>query len=217
MNCAQLSTRLEDYLDGSLGGAEAAACASHVAACASCAARLSQRQALRAALRGLETPEPRPGFIDAALARAVAQSVRSPIRAGSARRPFSLRDIWLGVVLGGAVAAGLAVVFLRPLDVMRAPSPMVTLAMNEIREVGVLIDSDVPLENATIRIIVSGGIALQGYDDRHELAWQTSLDGGPNLVSLPVVARVPGEARIVAIVEHAGKRKRVAVDLEVQT
>ena len=49
------------------------------------------------------------------------------------------------------------------------------LALNESREVPLVIDSERNLDGATIRLYVTGSIALVGYEDQHEIEWLTSL------------------------------------------
>jgi hypothetical protein len=89
------------------------------------------------------------------------------------------------------------------------------LALNESREVPLVIDSERQLDGATIRILVTGSVSLTGYDQQHEVEWQTSLTRGANLLSLPVTARETGEGRIVAEIEHQGKTRRVSVVMHV--
>jgi hypothetical protein len=60
-----------------------------------------------------------------------------------------------------------------------------------------------------------GGIALQGFEDQQQIDWNAHLRRGPNLLSLPVVARTSGDGVLLAIVEHAGRRRSVTVNVRV--
>jgi hypothetical protein len=176
-------------------------------------------QTLRQALRRMPSPEPRAGFVERALARAVAQS-RSGPRAASLPgrlRSFVTRwETWAGAALGGAVAAALTLVLLRTVDTAEvSPQPQLALTLHEARNVDVLIDSERDLKGATIRIAASGSIALDGFENERQADWQADLERGSNLLSLPVVARATGKGRLVAIVEFQGRTQRVAVDLTV--
>ena len=176
-------------------------------------------QTLRQALRQMPTPEPRAGFVERALARAVAQS-RSGQRAASLPerlRSFVTRwETWAGAALGGAVAAALTLVLLRTVDTAEvSPQPQLALTLHEARNVDVLIDSERDLKGATIRIAASGSIALDGFENERQADWQADLERGSNLLSLPVVARAAGKGRLVAIVEFEGRTQRVAVELTV--
>ena len=174
-------------------------------------------QTLRRALRQLPTPEPRPGFVERALARAAdhqrsTQAVSLPGRL----RAFALRwETWAGAALGGAVAAALTLLLLRPIDTTLGPQAQVALTLHETRNVDVLIDSERELKGATIRIAASGSIALDGFDDERQVDWQADLERGSNLLSLPVVARAAGKGRLVAVIEHEGRTRQVAIELSV--
>ena len=146
-------------------------------------------QIVRRALRQLPTPEPRAGFVERALARAAVQqrSVQAESLPGRLRH-FALRwETWAGAALGGAVAAALTLLLLRPVDTTVSPH-RVALTLHEARNVDVLIDSERELKGATIRIAASGSIALDGFDDERQVDWQADLERGSNLLSLPVVA-----------------------------
>jgi hypothetical protein len=90
-----------------------------------------------------------------------------------------------------------------------------TLSVNETRSIDVMIASERELPEATIRIFVSGGIELDGFEHDREIDWRTRLERGSNLLSVPVVARSAGPGRLLAIVEHDGRTRQVAIDLTV--
>jgi hypothetical protein len=174
-------------------------------------------QTLRRALRQLPTPEPRAGFVERALARAAdhQRSTQAAFLPGRLRA-FALRwETWAGAALGGAVAAALTFMLLRPVDSTFGPPAQVALTLHETRNVDVLIDSERELKGATIRIAASGSIALDGFDDERQVDWQADLERGSNLLSLPVVARAAGRGRLVAVIEHEGRTRQVAIELSV--
>jgi hypothetical protein len=178
-------------------------------------------QSLRRALKRMPEPQPRPGFVDRALANATAAArTMPPPRTRtrlSALRGFVARwETWAGAALGAAAAVALTVVLLRPIESTSVQAPSIGLALNEAREIDVLIDSERDLAGATIRIVVTGGIALDGFDDEREIGWQANLQRGSNLLSLPVVARAAGKGQLVAVIEHDGRTRRVTVDLTVK-
>jgi hypothetical protein len=174
-------------------------------------------QTLRQALRQMPTPEPRAGFVERALARAVAQQreTQAASRAGGLRGFATRWETWAGAALGGAVAAALTLILLRPVDMTVSEQPQLALTLHETRNVDVLIDSERELKGATIRIAASGSIALDGFDDERQVDWQADLERGNNLLSLPVVARTAGRGRLVAVIEHEGRTREVAIDLNV--
>jgi hypothetical protein len=167
---------------------------------------------LRERLRAMAVPEPRPGFVDRVLTNATAAprpQEQSRIRAALAR-PLT----WWAAGTG-AVAASIAWLVLMSVNTGVPAEPSVTLALHESREVSLVIDSERDLEGATIRLYITGSVALAGYEEQHEIQWLASLNQGANLLSLPVVARTPGEGRVVAEIEHEGRTRRVSVAMHV--
>jgi hypothetical protein len=173
-------------------------------------------QTLREALRRMPTPEPRPGFVERAFGRAAAQqqAPQEVALPGRLRRFATRWETWAGAALGGAVAAALMLVLLRTVDTTDSRQPL-ALTLHEARNVDVLIDSDRELKGATIRVAASGSIVLDGFDDERQIDWQADLERGANLLSLPVVARAAGKGRLVAVIEHEGRTRQVAIDLSV--
>lgn len=174
----------------------------------------SDSEKLRQALRHMPVPEPRPGFVDRAFAKATGAAHQELRRPSLWRHLASRWETWIGAALGGAVAAALVLLLLRPLGTSDREG--ITLALHEVRAIEVLIDSERNLDDATIRIVATGGVVLDGFDNEREIGWQASLERGSNLLSLPVLARAPGKGQLVAIIEHQGRTKRVAINLTVR-
>lgn len=179
-------------------------------------------EALIQALRGMPTPAPRPGFVDRVLANAarIASSAVTEPRPPQSRyerlhHVATRWETWFGAALGGAAAAALTLFLLKPVAPDHSGGRGITLALNETRDIDVLIESERDLADATIRIAVTGGVALDGFENEHEIDWRTNLERGSNLLSLPVVARSAGGGRLVAVIEHDGKTRRVTINLTV--
>jgi hypothetical protein len=157
----------------------------------------------------MPVPPPRPGFVDDVLAKAVTHLTQQP-----QRNVFARWETWMGAALGAAAAVLVTVFLMRP-GVPTVESS-VTLAIDESRNIDVLIDSERTLEDATIRVAASGSVELDGLEDKRQVQWQTRLDRGRNVLSLPIVARSAGAAQLVATIEHAGRTRRVAVKMTVR-
>jgi hypothetical protein len=169
---------------------------------------------LRERLRAMPVPEPRPGFVDRVLAIATAGRPRPEARGirGALSRPLT----WWAACIGAATASAAWIVVMTLYG--HAPQvPRVMLALNESREISLVIDSERALEGATIRLHVTGGVALAGYEGQQEIQWLTSLNQGANLLSLPVIGRAPGDGSVVAEIEHEGRTRRVSVTMHVST
>ena len=167
---------------------------------------------LRAGLRDMPIPDPRPGFVDRVLIRATAGTPGRETRV--ARSIFKRPATWWAAG-AGALAATLVwgVLFWTQSGAPQEPS--VNLALNESREVSLVIDSERDLTDATIRVFVMGSVGLAGYEEQREIEWLTSLTQGANLLSLPVIGLTPGEGSIVAVIEHGGRTRRVSVAMHV--
>jgi hypothetical protein len=168
-------------------------------------------QKLRAGLSAMPVPEPRPGFVDRVLAKASAS--KSPEGRGirsAIRRPAT----WWGVG-AGALAASLVWMSLLFIQSGAMPESNLVLALNESRDVPLVIDAERNLDGATIRLSVSGSVGLAGYGEQQESEWTTSLTHGSNLLSLPVFARMPGDGLVVAEIEHEGRTRRLSMALRV--
>ena len=166
---------------------------------------------IRAALRATPAPEPRADFVEQALAKAA--GAKPPAARGiraAVRRPTT----WWAAGIG-ALAATLAWMALMWAHSDTANEPSIALALNESRDVPLVIDAERDLEDATIRIYVTGSVTLAGYEQLHEVEWRASLRQGANLLTLPVVGRSPGDGRIVAEIEHDGRKRRMSVTTHV--
>jgi hypothetical protein len=174
-------------------------------------------QKLREGLRALPVPEPRPGFVDRALAKATASgALPAPRREPRAWFAVLTRPLTWGAAAAGALAASLVWLIVMAMRFDAPIEPSLQLALHESREISLVIDSERALEGATIRLYATGSIALVGFEEQSEVEWLASLNEGANLLSLPVVAREPGQGSIVAEIEHGGKTRRVNVLLQVR-
>src|SRR5262245_33990186 len=135
-----------------------------------------ESERLVAALRAMPAPEPRPGFVDRAL-RIATGIATANVEAGQGwgwrrtRRMFLQAETWIGAAAGAAVALVATFLLLNPPQ-SEPQEAGITLSLNEMREIDVLIDSDRELPGATIRVAVTGGVALDGFDNEHIVDWQ---------------------------------------------
>ena len=152
------------------------------------------------------------GAFERALAAATSRE------AWGARRETRRPAFWLGVGVGGALAAGIAVAVALWLPGVDTPppaagAPAVVLALNESRDVSVALNSPEPLADAEIRIALSGEIGLRGFAEQRELHWTTDLDRGVNQLTLPIVALGARGGQVVVEVQHGEKRRSFVVDV----
>jgi hypothetical protein len=167
---------------------------------------------LISALRSLPAAKPRPGFVERALANATR---RHRSAAGTSSSTLLRPETWIAALTGAAVAAVVTWFTLQPLLPGTPRNGSIALALNESRNIDVLIDSERELQGATIRIMLSGGVVLDGFENERHIDWQADLERGPNLLSLPVLARDAGSGRLVAVIEHGGRTRLVTINLTV--
>ena len=180
----------------------------HLATCDDCRAAAQAVAALRAdGQRAIRAPS------DDALTRAVARAARFR------ERPASVRGnrFWTGVAVGGALAAGIAIAVVAFTPALRgtvpAAVPAITVALDEVRDVKLALDSPQPLDDAAIRVVLSGPIALDGYGAQREIAWSTHLAQGVNELTLPIVASAPGGGQLLVEVRSGERRRTFVVDV----
>lgn len=206
MNCRTFQDQLDQYLEGALAGADHDAAAGHLHHCLTCQRRVARAQALRAALRALPVPAPRPEFFEDAIARA--QGPRTALRTGwmyvtSAALAASLA-LWIG-------AGRLPALLSNP-----TPKPIgVTIALHETRTVRLAFNAEHDLSQATLRITLPEGVEIQGFPGQHQVAWQTNIARGANVLALPLTAVSATGGTLLARLEHGDRSTELSIPLHV--
>ncbi|NOX76074.1 MAG: hypothetical protein GXP17_05565 [Gammaproteobacteria bacterium] len=232
MNCTEFHKAIDDYRDGGPGFESGAAqrnrCDQHLQDCRQCAERLSQHDALQQALRAMPIPEPSLGFAERALRMAAEQNpVQQHQGDGGLRRGagdhHQHRHHGFMMGFGSAVAAALALwvvvgLFPQPMPgdapTVAEDVPVVTIALNEQRDIKLAFFSDHPLKGARISIQMPENVALAGFPGQRELSWETNLAQGDNLLRLPVVATGAAVGELVARIEYGDQYKVLRVNIE---
>lgn len=208
MRCEDVLTHLQRTDAG--GELAKRAAAEHLAGCTECRDAAHALAVLRAD-RAMPIRVPSDDSLHNAIALAVARG------ASPAPAPRRAGTFWLGAGFGAALAASIAwgVVMLRPTlpETPSAHVPQVTLAVNEQRDVNVALSSPSALDDAEIRVALSGEIGLRGFDDEREIRWTADLDAGVNQLTLPVIALGAGGGQVLVEIQHGDKRRVFLVDV----
>jgi hypothetical protein len=172
--------------------------------------RDKQDQELLGLLKDYPMPEATAGFYEQALVRATHE--------GSRRQ----RNRWLITGFGSAVAAGIVLWLIGGLF-LTAPSlpepdasiPGIAMTLEEPRTINLVFASAAALDSATLTVTLPEGIELAGFPGQREIAWQTSLVEGKNLLPLELVALTPAGGEVLARLEHENRNRtfRLRVDV----
>ncbi|NOX90930.1 MAG: hypothetical protein GXP18_00330 [Gammaproteobacteria bacterium] len=225
MNCTEFNDCLNDNIGQEPGAAEQTFDA-HRASCAACQAVYTSELAMLERLRAMPVVEPPEGFADRVLANAIRRNI--PQHQNHHRRGFM-------VGFGSAAAAALAVWVVvgmfpgelpdtgsapeqviassNPVDTVRQQS-VLSIALNTQQTVRLAFASSESLKGAKITIRLPENVALVGYPGRRELSWETNLEKGDNLLSLPIIATQVARGELIADIEYEGRVKTLTLNLE---
>jgi len=163
-----------------------------------------------AELAARDTGTPPDGLFEAVVEKAVSQPAPTP------------RDnrFWLGAGVGAIAASLLAVALFigwteRGAQLDRLPEFVVSL--EEPRQMNLAFETDRVLEGATITILLSGSVEIDGYGPQRELSWTENLEAGVNRLSLPIIASGFDGGQIVVRLEHPQSEQVFIVQLPVES
>ncbi len=208
MNCTQLHNQLDDYLDGELSAEQRTHLETHVKECESCRTALSGARVIQEALRQMPAPPMRPGFASQAIKHAVNQH-------GHHRRGFIAG---FSTALAASVVVALFVGGFLP-NMERSPqtaaTPPVIISMQQPQTVNLVFDVATAMENATLSIILPDNVEIVGFPGQQEIAWQTSLYAGRNILPLPLKGIMHSSSALVASIEQGGRKKSIRIPIQV--
>lgn len=204
MNCTDINKHIDDWLSERLPASERAAFAQHVSVCANCAVRLDNASAISAGLRKLSVPPPSPDFekrVFAEVRRQHKETHRYKFAAGFATAATASLAIWFASSV------------LMPETLIDTPQ-MISVAMHETQTVRLVFDSQNNIEQVQLSVDLPDNMELDGYPGRRQLAWQTSLKKGENVLALPIMAIDQGQGELVAQLSYGEKVKTFRVVLK---
>ena len=200
----------------------------HRESCEICRASYEAEIALLAGLQKMPVPEPSAGFADRVLAAAIAQNGarnaghhhRHGFLLGFGSAAVAALALWVvvGVFPGantpvGTVADETLAANSAP-AANDAPKPVLSIALNQQKDIKLAFYSGEPLTGAKITIRLPENVALVGYPGRRQLSWTTSLKKGDNVLRLPVVATQIARGELIADIEYGGQVKTLSLGLE---
>jgi hypothetical protein len=207
MNCEIVSTNIQAIATQSLADELFAANMKHIETCPDCRAALRGAEALvELSRRDIERPSEE--LFDQIIKSATSRSGHE----------IDNRRFWAGAGFGGIIAASIfamALVF-GWTDGFRAAVPEAAefiVALNEPRQMNLAFETDRRLDGATISILLSGDVAIDGYGLQRELTWTENLDAGVNRLSLPVIANGINGGQMIVTMTHPLSEQVFVIDL----
>ena len=169
-----------------------------------------QDQEIQALLKDYPMAEPPAGFYDQALARATHEGTRRQ------------RNRWIMTGFGSAIAAGI-VLWVIGGFLLTAPDapqpdasiPGIALTLEEPRTINLVFSSKSALVGARLTVTLPEGVEMAGFPGRREVAWQTSLVEGKNLLPLELIALTPAGGEVLARLEHDNRNRTFRLRVEI--
>jgi hypothetical protein len=202
MNCNQVQTQLDEYLDRNLSAIQQNALQQHLERCSHCRRKFDHARNLQLVLLDLPVPKPTPGFSS---------------RAFRFLHPRGSRNSHWIAAAGGALAATLALWLVFATGVYQ-PSPSIEVVQlrvepNQVQTVNLVFQSTTDIDQATLRIELPGNLQLAGAPQRRVIEWKTPLKKGSNRLALPVIATDTRTARLTTRISHNNRDRIFYVDV----
>jgi len=190
MNCHDIHNNCDAYLDHEMSDTQKHALEVHLESCPACQQYLQQAQAIRDVLPELKAPAMRPEFASQAFAKVRQQHSRA---AGSTR----LRGT--GLALAASLAlAGIVGVFVHQPNSTEPEAAAIHISMQQPKNVNVVFNAKEDLQQVTISIELPDNLSLDGFAGEKMVSWNTTLQKGKNVLSLPIIATQAGNGTLVA-------------------
>jgi len=204
MNCTNININIDEWLDGQLSQHDRSAFEQHVSVCADCAVKLENAKALMSGLQNISVPQPSANFekrVFAEVRRQHKEDHRYKFATGFATAITASLAIWFASSV------------LMPNTLIENPQ-MISVAMNGTQTVRLMFDSQKDIQEVKLSVGLPDNMELDGYPGRRELAWQTSLKKGENVLALPIMAIEQGQGELVAKLSYGDKVKTFRVVLK---
>jgi len=141
---------------------------------------------------------------------------------GNSNDRSSNQRFWMGTAFGGAIAASLfaVAIFFGWTGSEQKPTESTAefvVALGEPRQMNLAFETDRPLDGATISILLSGDVEIEGYGVQRELTWSENLDAGVNRLSLPVLASGIDGGQMIVRMTHPLSEQVFVINLPAES
>jgi hypothetical protein len=210
MNCDYIADNMAKIVYGKLPREELAECRRHMFDCAECTDAVRGAEAL-ALLRNCGSESVPDGLFDK-----LSSAFQEPAPAGT---PARRRTFWLGSGLGGAIAASFLVAamtvgWIGPAIPENAHVAQFAVNVSEPTIMNVAIEADRQLVGASISILLSGDLELDGFSGEREVTWIADLEEGINRLQLPVVALDADGGKMIVRLDHPDTEQVYVIEVD---
>lgn len=215
MNCHDIPELFDALLEGEMDVQARGKLQNHVNNCSDCSAALIEHEKYRKQMQQFSAPEPESGYYAFLLRKARVEGEQQ-VQGKTAQR-HRLQGFAAATVL----ACGIIAVFNFGQS-RHFEQPNTGQFVQQIEEVAdeitVLINVPADMPGASLALEFPAELALQGFDNQQQLAWQVDLKKGANAITLPVLTSatyVQGQTLLVsAQIEYNNKSKYFQLPVE---
>lgn len=210
MNCHDIHNHCDAYLDHEMSDTQKRALEAHLEFCPACQHYMQQAQNIRDALPKLKAPAMRPDF---------AAQAFNKVRQQNTTAAESKRFRGTGLALAASLAlAGIVGVFIyQPNSTEPQPEPnAIRISMQQPKNISVVFNAKEDLQQVTISIELSDNLALDGYAGKRTVSWNTPLQKGKNVLSLPIIATQSGNGTVIARLRLGEQDKTFRIHVNVR-
>lgn len=197
MKCNDIKAVVDEYLADQMSSEELGVIDVHISECDSCKQFFSDAKHIKQMLKNLPLEEPSQDF-DQRMFNVVKREYQQPTR----------HNFKAGFAT--AMAASLAIWFAVSVFVPETTEPgldVVSIGLEESRDLKLVFTSLDDIQHASMQIELPENLELLGYPGQKMLAWNTRLDKGQNVLTLPVQALGEVKGELIARVDYGDKQK----------
>ncbi len=209
MNCNDIHNHCDAYLDHEMSDTQKHALEVHLESCSTCQQNLQQAQEIRDALRALKVPVMRPEFVSQAF-----NKLRQQNTTAATSKRFS--GAGLALVASFALAGIVSVFMHQPEPTVLEDPATIQISMQQAKNISLVFNAKEDLNEVTISIELSDNLALDGYGMKRTVSWNTPLQKGKNVLSLPVIATQSGNGSLIARLKLGDQYKIIRINVNAQ-
>ncbi len=209
MNCKDAQTLINEYEAGELSETQIRELRQHTHVCGRCRRTMSSHDSYLQNMRDMPIPAMSAGFAQRAIRKAATQQQHK-------RQGFIYG---FGTAMVASLALLIAVGIFMPNKELNKSHKLstISLALHEERNINLVFDSPNAVANATLSIQLPAHVEVVGYSGQRVIAWQTSIQQGKNILSLPLRATAIDQSNLIASITSGDSTKTFQIQLGVQS